>query len=403
MMDVAVLDNPAHIFDNLILPTKLLLAVAIIVTLCFGGYYHYEIFTGAFDASAAGVVGSLVWFVVIEVAKVYLGSKLVLLIFSGGAFESWAKFVGTTLIAGIVTYAFWLSIQISTRQIAEVNTTSRTTEMIRQETFSPPPSIAELDRQIAEVESAIVTAKKSTWRGKPTAEGLTIIDKSTALKLQLSAQRQAEMEAARSEHAQLTAALGVQIQLNAAQLKIYGGVAEAATIFLLLLLGLFVRISYEENKKLLQEDTPPARRSYDRVTEAEPQPETENSIWNNRPPIGFKIGVSAPPPPPLKQPETVVTTAFQPVSVPETKVIVSTEIRDDIEREIAEQIRRIQRYFSKWNNRGKGGGKPETIQENIADAFRVIQTLQRQGDISPAMKQKVSEHWGKFVTEIKTA
>lgn len=77
-------------------------------------------------------------------------------------------------------------------------------------------------------------------------------------------------------------------------------------------------------------------------------------------------------------------------------MIVSTEIRDDVEREIAEQIRRVQRYFSKWNNRGKGGGKPETILENIADAFRIIDELKKENPISNDLAGKVEEYRHKF-------
>ena len=91
-----------------------------------------------------------------------------------------------------------------------------------------------------------------------------------------------------------------------------------------------------------------------------------------------------------------MATALQAVSAPETKVLKQTIIRDDIEREVAEQVRNIQRYFHKWENRGKGGGRPETILANLATFFQTIRQLQQEGDISATLKQKVVENWDKF-------
>ena len=49
-----------------------------------------------------------------------------------------------------------------------------------------------------------------------------------------------------------------------------------------------------------------------------------------------------------------------------------------MEREIAEQIRRIQRYFYKLNN---NLGTVETATKHLKDAFRIIDELLQEGSI----------------------
>jgi hypothetical protein len=404
MLDVAVIDNPDQIFDNLILPVKIALAIIVGITLAGGAWYHFAIFKAVFQNNIVGMVGSVAWFILIETCKVYLGWRLVLLVYSGGAFQSWPKFFVTTLLTVIVSYAFYLSIGISSRNIGAVSNSQRTTQLLEAKPFTAPASIATLDNQIAEAEKAIAAGKKSTWKGKPTTEGLRLMEKNSDLKARLVEQRSKELAAAQSEHATLIAAQTGVIAQGSRQINIYGGILEALTALLLLTLGLFVKISADQNKALAE--TTETTSSHKDLTQSG-KPETshlKHQFSDNaaeRRPIGFRMQespVSAPPLPETKQPKTVVTTAFQPVSAPETKVLKQTIIRDDIEREVAEQVRNIQRYFTKWENRGKGGGRPETILANLASFFKTIAQLQQEGDISTALKTKVMELHLKYQT-----
>lgn len=79
---------------------------------------------------------------------------------------------------------------------------------------------------------------------------------------------------------------------------------------------------------------------------------------------------------------------------PETRVIVSTETKTDIEAEIARQIRTIQSYNWKLNN---GVGVPETNTANILKALEVIRQLKEEGTISQGLEAKVEDWKQRFV------
>lgn len=389
-----------HHFDEALLIVKGLLFFCIIVTAGFGIYYHYSLFQNVGGvALLAGIMSGLL-FLAAEVVKYIFGRYAIRAVFNGVWLRSWAHLGLSLCMAGMAIGGYWWSIEISTRAVAQMNEMTRTSELLATSEFSPTPAIVELDRQIAEAEATSDKAKESTWHKKPTAEGLAVMAQAEKTKTALLAQRGQLLDQALAEHNARQQTQQQEVSHSAQRMGTYGGWAEYLSIFLLLFLELLMQACYQRNKTA-QAAIPTSDSSYEQVTEAE-EPETRKHFWNG---IGFQAIRSrheTTPPPPAetrkpKQPETVVTTAFQPVSVPGTKVIVSTEIRDDVEREIAEQIRRIQRYFSKWNNRGRGGGKPETIRENIQDAFLVIKNLQGQGNISIDLKQKVSELWNKFI------
>lgn len=399
----ASLRSDEHHFDEALLIVKGLLFFCIIVTAGFGIYYHYSLFQNVGGiALMAGIMSGLL-FLAAEVVKYIFGRYAIRAVFNGVWLRSWAHLGLSLCMAGMAVGGYWWSIEISTRAVAQMNEMTRTYELLATSEFSPTPAIIELDRQIAEAEATSAKAKESTWHKKPTAEGLAVMEQAEKTKLLLLSQRQQLLDQALAEHNALQQNQQKEVSHSAQRMGTYGGWAEYLSIFLLFFLELLMQACYRRNKT--SQEAIPTESTYDQITDAEEQ-ETRHHVWNG---IGFQAIRSrhetTPPLPAgtqnLKQPETLVTTAFQRVPVPETRVIVSTEVRDDVEREIAEQIRRIQRYFSKWNSRGKGGGKPETIRQNIEDAFAVIKTLQGQGEISTGMKQKIAEHWNKYITEIK--
>lgn len=400
----ASLRSDEHHFDEALLIVKGLLFFCIIVTAGFGIYYHYSLFQQAGGvALLAGIMSGLL-FLAAEVVKYIFGRYAIRAVFNGVWLRSWAHLGLSLCMAGMAIGGYWWSIEISTRAVTQMNEMTRTTELLANSEFSPTPAMLELDKQIAEAEATSAKSKESTWHKKPTAEGLAVMEQAEKTKLALLAQRQQLLDQALAEHNARQQSQQQEVSHTAHRMGTYGGWAEWLSIFLLFFLELLMQACYQRNKTPDQEAIS-TESSYDQVTEAE-EPETKQHFWNK---IGFDAIRSrhetTPPLPAetqnLKQPETLVTTAFQRVPASGTKVIVSTEIKEDVEREIAEQIRRIQRYFSKWNNRGKGGGKPETIRQNIKDAFDVIKTLQGQGEISTGMKQKIAAHWNKYLTEVK--
>lgn len=374
MMDVAIIDNPDQIFDNLILPVKVALAIVVGITLSGGAWYHYSIFQAVFQNNIVGFAGSIAWFLLIETCKVYLGWRLTLLFFSGGAWQSWPKFFVTLLLMAIVGYAFYLSVGISSRNIGSVSGTQRTTEMLEGNRFAPPPSIATLDGQIAEAEKAIAAGKKSTWKGKPTTEGLRLMEKNSDLKAKLVAQRSAELAKAQQEHERILAAKGDIIAQGSHQINIYGGLLEGLTALLLLALGLFVKISADQNKGLAADTVG--------TTDLSLAQKAAGSA-----PIGFEAirnrsttQHATPPPPVGKTPVGLVATTPTAISPQPTahspQVVSSTEIVEEIELQIVAQLDRFGKYYpARWNQRVAAGGKLETIAANLADCLRVIEQL----------------------------
>lgn len=378
MMDVAIIDNPDQIFDNLILPVKVALAIVIGITLSGGAWYHYSIFKAVFQNNIVGFVGSIVWFLLIETCKVYLGWRLTLLFFSGGAWQSWPKFFVTLLLMAIVGYAFYLSVGISSRNIGSVSGSQRTTEMLEGNRFAPPPSIATLDGQIAEAEKAIAAAKKSTWKGKPTTEGLRLMEKNSDLKAKLVAQRATELAKAQEEHENILAAKGGIIAQGSQQINIYGGILEGLTALLLVTLGLFVKISADQNKGLVEE-------SVDSVAT------TDFSLAQKSAgsaPIGFEAirnrstNTPATPPPPVgeKRGTPVATTPTaspqpaQPTTSHNSHKVV-TEVVEDLEGVVMELCDKFKKEWpTRWRERVAKGGNLTTMQTNFTQWHDLLNT-----------------------------
>lgn len=80
---------------------------------------------------------------------------------------------------------------------------------------------------------------------------------------------------------------------------------------------------------------------------------------------------------------------------PETKLIVSTETKTDVEAEIRSLIRSIQSYNWKLNN---GVGTRDNALKNIARMLGVIDELRKEGDISPKLETDIAAWKSKFNT-----
>jgi hypothetical protein len=80
---------------------------------------------------------------------------------------------------------------------------------------------------------------------------------------------------------------------------------------------------------------------------------------------------------------------------PETKLIVSTETKTDVEAEIREKIRTIQSYNWKLNN---GVGTRDNALRNITKALVVIDELRKEAEISPKIEADIEAWKSKFIT-----
>lgn len=408
MVRTAYLSNPDQIYDDFLLPTRIMLLIAIGVTLAFGGYYHYHIFRSAFGLGAAAILGSLLWFVVIEISKVYLGLRVARSISSGACWSSFTKLIFTTIILVIVTGAFWLSIEISTKSVAAVNEMLRQEELVNQKTYTPPPSVADLDKQIAAAEAMSAKAQKSTWRGRPTTEGLSAMKQAETTKQALLRQKETLLQQSRSDYEAKLNLAKTEIAASSKQLAAYGGIAEYATILLIVLLALLERISFEHNTNARVSPKQTQQQAVSTNPYTAEQGKSLSNFSDNRR-IGFALpvarekdandAVTKPVTTPAVTAETLVNTGVTAVTLePVTaSVRVVRELVTDPEREIAEKLRRIKQYFYKWQHRGHGGGLAETILKNIREDFAAIAALQNKAEISHALKARIIETHNRYL------
>lgn len=240
--------NPDSLLDETLLFIWALMAIACAFTVAYGGYYHYSMLQSAFGVGIWSVVGSFVVFIALEIAKIYLGLVFTRSLFSMLWYKSIYRFLFTALLGFIVVVAFTWSINISTKGVASVNALAKQTDLYQSKPFTPPPSVAEIDRQIAGLGTVDQAAAGSTWRGVTTERAVKLMRENGKTRSELLAQKSALLATAQAQHDSLQTVLKTEITNTATLLTDYGGKAEYATIVLLLLIVLFEFINYHNNK-----------------------------------------------------------------------------------------------------------------------------------------------------------
>lgn len=240
--------NPDSILDETLLGIWALMVVSMLFTIGFGAYFHWQMFQSAFNVGLVSVFGSFLVFIVLEITKVFFGLVCVRGLFSGLTFRSFHRFAFMVLVGLVSVFAFRWSIDISTKGIAQVNSYVKQTELTNTSVFTPPPSIAALDAQIAALETSKKAGAKATWKGRTTQQGLSVISDNTALQAKLVEQRNAEMLAARAAFDEAQGLAKNQIAATATLLTDYGGKAEWVQVICIFLIVLFEIINWSINK-----------------------------------------------------------------------------------------------------------------------------------------------------------
>lgn len=297
--------NPDSLLDETLLSIWALMLLACGFTIAFGAYYHYQMLQNAFGVGVWSVVGSFAVFLALEIAKIYFGLVFTRSLFSGLWWKSIYRAMFTLLIGLIVVVAFKWSIGISTKGVSQVNLLNKTTELYQSQQFTPPPSVAIIDEQIAALEVAVRAGAKATWKGSTTQQGLKTISTNTKLKSDLIAQKSAIIAAAQSQFDSLQQIGKAEISATATLLTDYGGKAEWAQIVFILLIVLFEFINYSNNRATQPDNV----RQLHTVTQPTPPQPTQRPFSTNT--IGFKL--------PDTKAETLVSQATQPTQSPPTQ------------------------------------------------------------------------------------
>ncbi len=240
--------NPHSLYDELLIAMVVLLFLSVLFTLFLGCYFHYNIFQNAFGVAKLSVVGSFCLLFIMELAKVFFGLHLARSFFSMLWWKSLYSFLFMIGIGVIVVVAFGWSINITTKAVAELNHNAKTTKIYQAQDFSPPPSIVEIDARLAELDKAKEAGAKSTWKGRTTQKGISVIQSNTDLQSKLLDQRALIMKQAMDRDSALHANRMAAVATTSLVISDYGGKAEYATILLIILVVLFEFINYEKNK-----------------------------------------------------------------------------------------------------------------------------------------------------------
>lgn len=233
---------------------KMLVAFWILIILCvfvctaFGVAYHYAIFKSVTGSSVWAMVAACTFLVIVEVTTVFFGLYFFDALLDKLWFQNVKRLVLVIGVGAIVAAAFTWSISISTKGVAEVNKQMKSEAIYEQGAFTMPAEVAEIDRQIAQLEKAKADGGKLMSK-KYITRGSKIIQSNTDLHATLLAQRSTLIEAAKSQHDKLQNSQLAEAGFTSNLLMTYGGKAEYAKLASLFFVALIGSILREKHKQ----------------------------------------------------------------------------------------------------------------------------------------------------------
>lgn len=248
-MDRIITREPDDMLPRMLLLLWVLVGLTVIVCTTFGVAYHYSVFTDAAGSKVWGVVAAILFLIIVEITTVLLGLYFFDALLERLWWKSLKRFLLVALTGTIVFFAVDWSISISTKGVAAINKQIRTQEVYQNNQFALPPAVISIDSQLAKINQTIQTAKGSTWKGRPTGEGLEVIKENTQLQRDLMRQRELLLQSSISHQDSIRNNQLGGVAHTADLLSEYGGKAEYAKViclFLIALIGAILRDKYRE-------------------------------------------------------------------------------------------------------------------------------------------------------------
>lgn len=244
----AVNRDPDSNLTRMLIAFWILVGICVIICTAFGVVYHFIVFRSVSGSSIWAAIAACLFLLVVEITTVCFG-----LYFFDAILEKmwWRSAKRLILVLGMGTIVFFAvrwSIGISTKGVAEVNRYFKTEEAYLEAELATPPEVIAIDEKLAELETFKEAGKKSTWKGRPTKEGLDLMQANTELQRDLERQREAILAAAQSRQDSLTQLRLTEAQSTSTVLIEYGGKAEYAKLFGLFLISLIGSILREKEK-----------------------------------------------------------------------------------------------------------------------------------------------------------
>lgn len=243
-LDLSAEREPDDALPKMLVLFWVLIILCVAVCTAYGVAYHYQIFWSVTGSKFWGMAAAVIFLTIIEITTVFFGLYFFDALLDRLWYKNFKRLILTIGVGGIVATAFFWSLSISTEGVAELNKSLKSKHIYEQGSFVVPPEVAEIDRQIKELEKAKAYGKKSIWDKKPTREGLAVVEASTAAHATLLAQRSTLIEAAKTQHDQVQGAQLQEAGFTSTLLTNYGGYGEYGkfvSLFFVSLLGSILR------------------------------------------------------------------------------------------------------------------------------------------------------------------
>lgn len=248
-LDLSSEREPDDALPKMLVAFWMLIILCVCVCTAFGVAYHYAIFKSVTGSSVWAMVAACTFLVIVEITTVFFGLYFFDAILDKLWFKNMKRLVLVLGVGAIVTGAFMWSINISTKGVSEVNKSLKSQRIFEENKFVMPAEVAEIDRQIAELEKAKNAGAKATWKKRTTREGLEVIQSNTDLHATLLAQRSTLIESAKAQHDQLQGAQLQEASFTSELLTTYGGKAEYAKLASLFFVSLIGSILRDKHRK----------------------------------------------------------------------------------------------------------------------------------------------------------
>jgi hypothetical protein len=248
-LDLSTKREPDDALPKMLVLFWVLIILCVSVCTAYGIAYHYQIFWAVTGSKFWGMTAAVIFLVIIEITTVFFGLYFFDALLDRLWYKNFKRFVLTLGVGGIMAAAFMWSISISTEGVAELNKALKHKDIYQHTQFQVPAEVAEIDRQISELEATKASGTKSTWKRKPTKEGLQVMQSSNEIHWELLAQRKMLMETAKASQDSLVQTKVFEAGFTSTLLTSYGGYGEYgkfASLFFVSLIGSILREKHKE-------------------------------------------------------------------------------------------------------------------------------------------------------------
>ena len=246
---IAEYNNPKQSFDNILRITKVVLAIAVLLSFGIGVTFHYRLFLPTLGSGTLALVASICLFIVVEGVSIGLGIAAFKMLFTGEVVKSFLHLIGWISLIVAVSIVFIFRYEISAKAFGGQVSDIETGVIIAKEQGYSRDTKSSYDDDIAATKATIRKGQNQTWKGRITPDGETIVKQGNKTLQKLLALKEKELD--RRGVADSSYISGAKrTALNSKdRLSQYGGIIEYSIFFLTFIFSLFKHLSFKKNKE----------------------------------------------------------------------------------------------------------------------------------------------------------